>query len=106
MPPRSSCRARSTGWLIADPLLLSLYLGAVNLAAFGAFGLDKGRARRSEWRIGERTLLGLAAIGGTPGAWLGRACFRHKTRKASFSLSLALISALQIGLFIWFIMRP
>ena len=72
-----------------------LYLWAINLAAVLAFGWDKLRARRRKRRIPERTLLGLAALGGSPGALLSRWIFSHKTRKRRFSMWLFLIAAVQ-----------
>jgi uncharacterized membrane protein YsdA (DUF1294 family) len=73
-------------------------LAAINLAAFAAFGIDKARARRGEWRIKESTLLGLALLGGTPGAYAGRKAFRHKTRKQPFSGLLFAIAVLQVSM--------
>jgi uncharacterized membrane protein YsdA (DUF1294 family) len=46
-------------------------------------------------RLSERTLLLWALIGGTPGTFLGRHVFRHKTRKQPFSALLWLIAAAQ-----------
>jgi len=80
-------------------------LAAINLASFAAFGLDKKRARRGGWRIRERDLLTLAALGGTGGAYAGRWLFRHKTRKAGFSMGLHLIAAAQIALLVWLLAR-
>jgi uncharacterized membrane protein YsdA (DUF1294 family) len=47
--------------------------------------------------VSEGNLLALAAIGGTPGAFLARHLFRHKTRKQPFTTYLVLIAALQVG---------
>ena len=47
------------------------YLIFVNLAAFAAFGIDKRRARKHQYRISEEALLGLALIGGAAGALAG-----------------------------------
>ena len=59
---------------------LAAYLAVMNLAAFGAYGADKRRARRGSWRIPERTLFLLPLLGGSVGALQGMHVFRHKTR--------------------------
>lgn len=78
------------------PANIATALIAINFCAFAAFGLDKARAETGAWRISEDRLLRLALIGGTPGAYAGRALFRHKTRKQSFSAQLHAIAALQL----------
>lgn len=78
--------------------LPAIYCLAVNLAAFGAFALDKRAAERGHRRIRERTLLLLAALGGAPGALVARQILRHKTQKQPFGLFLMLIVAGQIVL--------
>lgn len=83
----------------APPLLTVLAaLLAVNLWTVLRFWQDKARARTGERRIPEANLLGLALIGGTPGAYLARRLFRHKTRKQPFSTVLLLIATVQVGL--------
>lgn len=47
------------------------YFVAVNIWAFLLYGADKRRARKSQRRISERTLLSLAAIGGSIGVITG-----------------------------------
>lgn len=69
----------------------------VNLVTVLRFWQDKARAVAGERRIPESDLLGLALIGGSPGALLARKWFRHKTRKEPFSTQLFVIIALQIG---------
>jgi uncharacterized membrane protein YsdA (DUF1294 family) len=76
-------------------LQILAFLLAINLLAFAAFGWDKRQARLGRWRVKESTLLMLALLGGTPGAFAGRAVFRHKTRKQPFVTQLWLIVALQ-----------
>ena len=84
----------------------ALTLGALALVngwTMLRFWQDKQRAIAGERRIAEADLLGLALIGGSPGALLARRWFRHKTRKELFSTSLLLIVALQLGAIIGFV---
>lgn len=74
---------------------------AMNFLAFAAFGIDKAKAERGGWRIRESTLLWLAFLGGTPGAYAGRHVFRHKTRKQPFSGQLQAIALLQVAAISW-----
>lgn len=74
---------------------LAAVLAVLNLAALAAFGLDKALAGAGRRRIPEARLLQLAVLGGTPGAYAGRALFRHKTRKQPFSARLHRIALVQ-----------
>ena len=79
-----------------------LALTLVNAWTVLRFWQDKQRAIARQRRISEADLLGLALIGGSPGALLARQIFRHKTRKQPFSTQLFVIIALQIGLLVGF----
>lgn len=68
----------------------------INFAAFAAFGIDKAKAEAGKWRVKESTLLTLALLGGTVGAYAGRALFRHKTRKQPFGSQLFAVAVLQV----------
>ena len=58
-----------------------VYLAAINVLTFCVYGADKRRAKiPGARRVPEKTLLGLAAIGGSLGALAGMRVFRHKTR--------------------------
>ena len=70
--------------LLTLPNALGLF-ALVNLWTFILFGLDKIRAEDGTWRVSEGALLTWAFLGGTIGAYAGRAVFRHKTRKQPFS---------------------
>lgn len=77
-------------------LLAAGYLTLINLATYLAFAADKRAAVRGERRVAERTLLLLAAAGGTPGAFAGRALLRHKTRKQPFGAAVWFIAISQV----------
>jgi uncharacterized membrane protein YsdA (DUF1294 family) len=83
-------------------LIAILLLTALNAWTVLQFWEDKRRAIAGERRIPEANLLGLALLGGTPGALLARQWFRHKTRKEPFSTELMLIAVVQIGLVVGF----
>ena len=42
-----------------------MYLAVVNILAFICFGVDKQKAKTHQWRISEKTLLGIAVCGGS-----------------------------------------
>ena len=73
-------------------------LAAVNLVAFLLYGLDKLKAKRGAWRIPEATLLLLALLGGSLGAFLGMEVFRHKTRHVKFKVLVPVFLLLHIVL--------
>lgn len=84
---------------LADLPLLKIAAGwllLVNLQTFTAFWFDKRAALRGFWRTSEASLLMGAFLGGTPGAFLARRVFRHKTRKQPFVSRLKTIAFLQI----------
>ncbi len=69
----------------------------INAWTIMRFWQDKARAVAGDRRIPEADLLGLALIGGSPGAFAARHFFQHKTRKEPFSTRLMLIAAAQVG---------
>ena len=76
------------------------YLLIMNISTFLRYGADKYKARRGEWRIKESVLLGLAAIGGSPAAWIAMYMFHHKTKKPKFYLGVPVLLAIHVLL--WF----
>lgn len=84
---------------------VAFYLVLVNLTAFMLFGIDKRKAKKARWRISEATLLMLAAIGGSVGAWAGMKVWHHKTlhKKFRWGIPALLIGqiALAVYLFRW-----
>lgn len=74
------------------------YLIVINLVAFVMYGIDKYKAKKSKWRISEATLLWMAALGGSVGAWIGMQIWHHKTLHKKFKYGVPAILLLQIAL--------
>ena len=81
--------------------IVLIYLAVINVVAFILYGIDKFKAKQSKWRISEVSLLGLAVIGGSIGAWIGMAVWHHKTLHKKFKYGIPLIVVIQIGLVLW-----
>lgn len=81
--------------------LVLLYLILINAASFLLMLADKLKAKRGAWRIPEKTLLGVAAVGGSIGTLAGMYTFRHKTKHIKFTLGIPVILMVQVGLVIW-----
>lgn len=80
--------------------LLPLYLLIVNAAGFALMLTDKIKAKKNKWRIPEKVLFLVAAVGGSIGSIAGMYTFRHKTKHFSFIFGMPLILAVQIILII------
>ena len=77
------------------------YLLAVNIATFFLYGIDKYKAKKSKWRISEATLLTMAAIDGSIGAWAGMRLWHHKTMHKKFKYGIPVIIILQVALAVY-----
>jgi uncharacterized membrane protein YsdA (DUF1294 family) len=81
---------------------LIYYLLVINAATFIIYGIDKYKAKKAKWRISEATLLTMAAVGGSIGAWLGMKAWHHKTQHRKFKYGVPIILLIQIALMIYF----
>lgn len=81
--------------------ILWIYLIGVNIVAFFLYGIDKRRAIKDRWRIPESTLLGIALVGGSVGAWAGMQIFRHKTKHWYFKILIPLFIILHVALILY-----
>ena len=77
------------------------YLLAVNITTFLVYGIDKYKAKKERWRISEATLLLMAVIGGSIGAWAGMRLWHHKTMHKKFKYGIPLIIIMQIALAVY-----
>lgn len=77
------------------------YLLAVNSLTFLLYGIDKYKAKKGRWRISDATLLTMAAIGGSIGAWAGMRIWHHKTMHKKFKYGISVIIIMQIALVVY-----
>ena len=84
---------------------LYLYLLIVNAVSFLLMLIDKIKAIRGRWRIPERRLLTLCAIGGSLGCTVGMRIFRHKTQKGAFPWGLPLLLLFHASLVLWLLCK-
>ena len=72
------------------------YLIVINFVTFLVYGIDKWKAKQGSWRISEATLLLLAVVGGSIGAWLGMKVWHHKTLHKKFRFGVPAIIIIQL----------
>ena len=77
------------------------YLLAVNALTFLLYGMDKYQAKKGRWRKSEATLLMMAVIGGSIGAWAGMHIWHHKTMHKKFNYGIPVIIIMQIALVVY-----
>ncbi len=77
------------------------YLLAINIVSLFLYGIDKYKAKKNKWRISEATLLMMAVIGGSIGAWVGMRLWHHKTMHKKFKYGIPIIIILQISLVVY-----
>lgn len=91
-------------WLGMNTLhsCLAYYLLGINAVTFIVYGIDKYKAKKAKWRIPEATLLLLAVLGGSIGAWMGMKVWHHKTMHKKFKYGIPAILLIQIALMAYF----
>ncbi len=78
--------------------LLAIYLTLINALGLVLMYLDKQYSRKKMWRIPERTLMTVAALGGSLGSLVGMYLFRHKTKHRKFTVGVPLFLILHLAL--------
>ena len=81
------------------------YLLAINIATFFLYGIDKYKAKKGRWRISEATLLLMAVIGGSIGAWAGMRLWHHKTMHKKFKYGIPVIIIFQVALAVYLLIN-
>ena len=84
-----------------------VYLALISLVATVLTIYDKHRARTGSWRVKERTLLFVAALGGSIAMYVIMSLIRHKTKHKKFMIGIPVIIFLQIAVtfIIWWLVK-
>lgn len=82
-----------------------IYFVVINLFGFFIMWLDKKKAKKGAWRIPEKTLFIVTALGGGIGTIAGMYTFRHKTQKIQFVIGFPVITILEIITIIYFTIK-
>jgi uncharacterized membrane protein YsdA (DUF1294 family) len=82
-------------------IFLLLYLAAISLFAAILTIHDKNTARKDAWRVKERTLLAVSALGGSAVMLLTMLFIRHKTRRTKFMVGIPLIILVQASIVVF-----
>lgn len=70
---------------------LIVYLAVINLIAIIITVHDKHSAKKHKWRVKERTLLTVSALGGSVAMYITMLVICHKTKHLKFMLGIPLI---------------
>lgn len=81
------------------------YLVIMNIAGFAVMGADKSKARKGAWRIPEKTLFIVSAVGGSIGTLAGMYAFRHKTKHWYFVVGMPAILIVHAALAVFLIVK-
>lgn len=77
-------------------VILVIYLIIVNLFAVVLTISDKKRAQGGKWRVSEKDLLIVSALGGSVAMYITMQKIRHKTKHKKFMIGIPVIFALQV----------
>lgn len=81
------------------------YALIINVITLLMYGIDKWKAKHGKWRIPEATLLIMAAVGGSIGAWTGIKLFHHKTLHKKFKYGVPAILILQLAIIVFIYLK-
>ncbi|MBR5632666.1 MAG: DUF1294 domain-containing protein [Clostridia bacterium] len=74
-----------------------IYLAVISLISFIVTAWDKFCAKRDMWRVPEKTLLILSALGGSVAMYITMKTIRHKTKHPKFMVGIPVIIFLQVA---------
>ena len=83
--------------------ILAFYLIGISLVSMVLMWMDKQKAIYGSWRIKEKTLFAMAALGGALGIYIGMNIFRHKTKHLRFSIGIPIILIINVVMSYWIV---
>ena len=86
-------------FILDHTIIVMAILIVMNLIALCFYVSDKNKAKKGKWRIPEATLVGLAWLFGSVGAWIGMYLLRHKTKHIKFVLLVPLAFIAHVAFF-------
>lgn len=83
------------------------YFILINIISAIIAAVDKFKAKHGKWRVSEKTLFVLSAIGGAIGMYITMQLIHHKTKKMRFMVGIPLIffAELLIAVLLFFVFQ-
>ena len=69
-------------------ILTAAYLIIINIIGFILPPVDKSKAKKNKWRIRERTLFIVSALGGSVAMYISMRIFHHKTKHKRYMIGI------------------
>ena len=86
-------------------IYLQIYLCVINIIAIIVCTVDKIKAQLNKWRISEKTLLAISAIGGALGMYITMLIIRHKTKHKTFMIGLPFLILVHVVAILLYLQR-
>lgn len=78
--------------------IILAYFVVISIVGFILPIVDKSKAQRHKWRIKEKTLFVVSALGGSVAMYISMHIFRHKTKHKRFMIGIPAIIVAQVGI--------
>lgn len=86
-------------------IAVAAYILIISLISVVVTIKDKSCAKKGKWRVPEKTLFILSALGGSVAMYITMKAIRHKTQHKRFMIGIPLIMAAQAAIIVLLIIR-
>ena len=86
-------------------IAVAAYILIISLVSVVVTIKDKSCAKKGKWRVPEKTLFILSALGGSVAMYITMKAIRHKTQHKRFMIGIPLIMAAQAAIIVLLIIR-